>query len=243
MNTEQDILARLNALHFPGMRKCWQTLVETRQCLSMSLPDALQLMLQAEEDHRRNSRQTRLVKEARFRYQATLAQTRFDSARGFDRQAIMELATGRYIAHGDSVIVTGATGTGKSWLATALGQQACMDGHSVRYFNLAKLLEAIDDARVAMTLSRLFDRLGQVDLLIIDDFGVKPLEGQQLLDLMEIIDDRYGRKATIIASQLPVSSWYDILKKNTTAADAILDRIVHTATRFELKGESQRKNH
>ena len=243
MDTANNIYTQLRELHFPGMRKCWQTLMETRQCDTMPLADGLQLMLQAERDHRRNSRQSRLVKEARFRYCATLAETRFDSTRGFDRQAIMALATGAYLAHGDTVIITGATGTGKSWLATALGHQACMDGKTVRYYNLAKLLEAIDDARVAMTLSRLFDRLGQVDLLIIDDFGVKPLEGQQLLDLMEIIDDRYGRRSTIIASQLPVAAWYDVLKKNTTAADAILDRIVHTATRFELKGDSLRKKH
>jgi len=243
MDTATQIQTQLRDLHFPGMRKCWQTLMETRQCETMPLTDALQLMLQAESDHRRNSRQMRLIKEAHFRYSATLAETRFEAARGFDRQAIMALATGSYLTHGDSIIITGATGTGKSWLATALGQQACMDGKSVRYYNLAKLFEAIDDARVAMTLSKLFDRLGQIDLLIIDDFGVRPLEGQQLLDLMEIIDDRYGRKSTIIASQLPVSSWYDILKKNTTAADAILDRIIHTATRFELKGDSLRKKH
>lgn len=191
----------------------------------------------------RNSRQTRLIKEARFRYDATLAETTFDAARGFDRAAIMTLATGKYLDHGDAVIITGATGTGKSWLATALGYQACMDGKTVRYYNLAKLLEAIDDASVSASLSKLFDRLGQIDLLILDDFGVKPLEGQQLLDLMEIIDDRYQRRSTIIASQLPVSAWYDILKNNTTAANAILDRIVHTATRIELKGDSLRKKH
>lgn len=243
MDTSHLIHAQLQELHFPGMRKCWQTLMETRQCDTMPLKDALQLMLQAEADHRRNSRQTRLVKEARFRYSATLAETRFDASRGFDQSAIMQLAAGSYIAHGDAVIITGATGTGKSWLATALGYQACMDAKTTRYYNLAKLLEAIDDARLAMNLSKLFDRLGQIDLLIIDDFGVKPLEGQQLLDLMEIIDDRYGRKSTIIASQLPVSAWYDVLKKNTTAADAILDRLVHTAIRFELKGDSLRKKH
>lgn len=243
MDATQQINSQLLALHFPGMRKCWQTFMETHQCETMSLIDGLQLMLQSEDDHRCHSRQTRLIKEARFRYRATLAETRFEAARGFDRQAIMALANGSYITNGDSIIITGATGTGKSWLATALGYQACMQAKTVRYYNLAKLLEAIDDARLAMSLSKLFDKLGQIDLLIIDDFGVKPLEGQQLLDLMEIIDDRYGRRSTIIASQLPVSSWYDVLKQNTTAADAILDRIVHTATRFELKGDSLRKIH
>lgn len=243
MDTLQQIHTQLRTLHFPGMRQCWQTLMETHQCHTTTLIDGLQLMLQAEDDHRRLSRQTRLIKEAHFRYQATLAQTHFEAARGFDRQAIMALANGTYLTNGDSIIITGATGTGKSWLATALGHQACMQGKTVRYFNLSKLLEAIDDARIAMSLSKLFDRLAQIHLLIIDDFGIKPLEGQQLLDLMEIIDDRYGRRSTIIASQLPVASWYDILKKNTTAADAILDRIIHTAIRFELKGESLRKNH
>jgi len=243
MDATIEIQSRLHTLHFPGMRKCWQTLVETRQHETMPLIDALQLMLQAEEDHRRTSRQRRLIKEAHFRYNATLAETQYDAARGFDRTKIMQLATGAYIDHGDAVIITGATGTGKSWLATALGFQACLDAKTVRYYNLNKLLEAIDDARVAKNLSRLLDRLGQVDLLIIDDFGVRPLVGQQLIDLMEIIDDRYGRKATIIASQLPVANWYDVLKQNTTVADAILDRLVHTATRFELKGDSLRKKH
>lgn len=234
MDAANDITSRLLALHFPGMRRCWKTLVETRQHETMPLTDAMQLMLQAEEDHRRSSRQRRLVKEARFRYSATLAETRFESARGFDRAKVMELATGAYIDRGQPVVITGATGTGKSWLATALGYQACLDGRTVRYYNLNKLLEAVDDARVSQGLTH---------LLIIDDFGIRPLAGQQLIDLMEIIDDRYGRRSTIIASQLPVASWYDVLKKNTTVADAILDRIVHTAIRFELKGDSQRKNH
>lgn len=113
--------------------KCWQTLVETRQCQELSLIDGLQLLLQSEEDHRRNSRQERLIKEARFRYRATLPETKFEAARGFDRSSILALATGSYISKGDAVIITGSTGTGESWLATALGYQACLDGRSVRY--------------------------------------------------------------------------------------------------------------
>ena len=130
---------------------------------------------------------------------------------------------------------------GKSWLASALGHQACMNGYKVVYFNLYRLFEKIALARVSGTLHRFFSKLAQTDLLIIDDFGIKVLDGQQLLDFMEIIEDRHGQKSTIIVSQLAVSNWYDVLKKNTTAADAILDRIVHTAVRFDLKGESMRK--
>ena len=116
-----------------------------------------------------------------------------------------------------------------------------MNGYKVAYFNLYRLFEEIALARIASTLHRFFARIAQTDLLILDDFGMRVLDGQQLLDFMEIIEDRHGQKSTIIVSQLPVSEWYEILKNNTTAADAILDRIVHTAVRFELKGESMRK--
>lgn len=109
------------------------------------------------------------------------------------------------------------------------------------YFNLYRLFEEITLARVSSSLHRFFDRLAQTDLLILDDFGMKVLDSQQLLDFMEIIEDRHGKKATVIVSQLPVSDWYDILQKNTTAADAILDRLVHTAVRVELKGDSMRR--
>ncbi len=116
-----------------------------------------------------------------------------------------------------------------------------MDGLKVAYFNLYRLFEEITLARVSSGLHRFFDRLAQTDLLILDDFGMKVLDSQQLLDFMEIIEDRHGRKATVIVSQLPVSDWHDILQKNTTAADAILDRLVHTAVRVELKGNSMRR--
>ncbi|EGN56582.1 hypothetical protein PRBRB14_09960 [Hallella multisaccharivorax DSM 17128] len=129
---------------------------------------------------------------------------------------------------------------GKSWLGTALGYQACLNGYKVLYFNVMKLFEETALARISSSLHKFFARLAQADLLIIDDFGVKVLDGQQLLDLMEIIEDRHGRKAIYIISQLPVADWYGVLTGNTTAADAILDRIVHSGVRFELKGSSLR---
>ena len=124
----------------------------------------------------------------------------------------------------ESVLITGAAGTGKSWLGTALGHQACMNGLKVAYYNVYRLFEEIALARISSTLHRFFAKLAQTDLLILDDFGMKVLDGQQLLDFMEIIEDRHGQKATIIISQLPVADWYDVMKGNTTAADAILDR-------------------
>ena len=138
------------------------------------------------------------------------------------------------------LITTGPIGAGKSYLATALGNKACHQGYKVCYFNMQKLLGKLKLARVDGTIIKLVAKISRVDLLIIDDFGMKALEGQQQNDFMEIIEDRHGRKATIIASQLPVSKWYDVIG-NEVIADAILDRIVHSSHRFDIKGESLRK--
>ena len=236
-----EISNALRSLKMPGMAHYWTTMQETRQHDSLSLKDGLQLLIQAELDNRTQSRNSRLVKKARFRYQASIDEVIYDSKRGVDKQKVLNLATCDYVHKGVSVLITGAAGTGKSWLGTALGHQACMNGCKVAYYNVYRLFEEIALARIASTLHRFFAKLAQTDLLILDDFGMKVLDGQQLLDFMEIIEDRHGQKATIIISQLPVSDWYDVMKGNTTAADAILDRLVHTSVRFELKGASLRQ--
>lgn len=236
-----EITSQLKSLKMASMAQCWEALVETHKHCELSLEDGLQILLQAEKDGRKASRNARLLREAKFRYQATIQDSLFDSSRGIDKTKVMSLSTCEYIKKGASVLITGAAGTGKSWLATSLGHQACSLGFKTAYFGIQKLFEKIDICRIDSSLPKFFDRLAATDLLIIDDFGMKVLTGQQLLDFMEIIEDRHGRKSTIIISQLPVCEWYDILKANTTAADAILDRIVHTAYRFELKGESLRK--
>ena len=138
------------------------------------------------------------------------------------------------------VLITGATGCGKSFLASALGHHACSQGHKVAYYNLQKLLIKTKMSRIDGSIYKFFESLSKTDLLILDDFGLAHLEKQQQMDLMEIIEDRHAQKATIIASQLPVSSWYEIIGEETIA-DAILDRLVHTSHRIELKGESLRK--
>lgn len=236
-----EISNALRSLKMPGMAHYWTTMQETRQHDSLSLKDGLQLLIQAELDNRTTSRNSRLVKKARFRYQASIGEVIYDSTRGVDKQKVLNLATCDYVRKGVSVLITGAAGTGKSWLGTALGHQACMNGLKVAYYNVYRLFEEIALARISSTLHRFFAKLAQTDLLILDDFGMKVLDGQQLLDFMEIIEDRHGQKATIIISQLPVADWYDVMKGNTTAADAILDRLVHTSVRFELKGSSLRQ--
>ena len=236
-----EITNALKNLRMPGMAHYWTTMQETRQADALSLKDGLQLLIQAELDNRTQSRNSRLVKNARFRYQASISQVIYDSKRGVDKQKILNLSTCDYVRKGVAVLITGAAGTGKSWIGTALGYQACMNGLRVAYYNVYRLFEEIALARISSTLHRFFAKLAQTDLLILDDFGIKGLDGQQLLDFMEIIEERHGQKATIIASQLPVANWYDVMKGNTTAADAILDRLVHTSVRFELKGSSMRQ--
>lgn len=217
--------------------------METHKTGSVSLTDGMRLLIQGEKDMRRTNRTHRLIKNARFRYTVTLGEIAANSARGIDQSLLDELSACNYITDGCPVIVTGPTGTGKSWLASALGHHACLCGYKVRYYNIMKLFEDITMARIESRLPKLFERLSQYDLLILDDFGIKKLSAEQVLDLMEIIEDRHARKATIFASQLPVASWYETLETNTTAADAILDRVIHSAIRFELKGESLRKKH
>lgn len=236
-----EITNALKSLKMPGMAHYWTTITETRQADGLSLKDGLQLLIQAELDNRILSRNARLVKNARFRYKASIGEVIYDSKRGVDKQKVLNLATCDYVRKGVSVLITGAAGTGKSWLGTALGHQACMNGYKVAYYNLYRLFEEIALARISSTLHRFFAKLAQTDLLILDDFGMRVLDGQQLLDFMEIIEDRHGQKATIMISQLPVSDWYEVMRGNTTAADAILDRLVHTSVRFELKGASLRQ--
>lgn len=236
-----EITTFTKELRLPGMENCWRSLIETRRVDGMSLRDGLQLLLSAESEQRKENRNARLLKTANFRYQATIVETQFDVSRGLDKNRVMELATCAYIKGGIPIIITGPAGTGKSWLATALGHQACMLGFKVRYYNIFKLFEQIAMARMEGTLTKFFNRIADTDLLIIDDFGVRSLDKQQMLDFLELMEDRHAMKSTIIVSQLPVANWYDMMKSNSTAADAILDRIVHTAQRFELKGSSLRK--
>lgn len=198
------------------------------------------LLLQAEKEDRINRRFERLKKTAKFRYQSSIEELHLNASRGVDSGLITELAKGTYLSKGESVLITGATGCGKSFLASALGHQACSQGKKVLYFNIQKLLMQTKMARLDGSFLKLFDKIAKTDLLILDDFGLAHLERNQQMDLMEIIEDRHGKSSTIIASQLPVGSWYEVIGE-ATIADAILDRLVHTSYRIELKGESLRK--
>jgi DNA replication protein DnaC len=234
------IETQLNHLRLKGMSRTWQALLETRRAHELTFSEGLELLLQAEEDERLNKRFERLQKNAKFRYQASIEELNYDASRGLDKGLIATLATCEYITKGETLLVTGATGCGKSFLASAMGHHACSLGHSVGYYSTQKLLMRAKMARMDGSILKFFDKLAKNSLLILDDFGLIHLDQQQQLDFMEIIEDRHGRTSTIIASQLPVAAWYDVIGEQTIA-DAILDRIVHTSYRIELKGESLRK--
>lgn len=235
-----QIETQLGRLRLHGMSQGWKAMLETRRHNELSLQEGLEILLQSEQQERENRRFDRLTKHARFRYKATIDEINQEASRGIDKDMVMRLATGDYLTKGESVLITGATGCGKSFIASALGHQACAQGYKVAYFNTQKLMMKTKMARAEGTIIKLFDAISKTALLIIDDFGLTHLEHQQQMDLMELIEDRHGRASTIIASQLPVASWFDIIGEETIA-DAILDRLVHTSHRIELKGESLRK--
>jgi len=235
-----NIENHLKQLRLQGMSSRWNALLETRQHHDLSLSEGLEILLQAEEEDRINRRFERLKRSAKFRYSATIEELGFEAKRGLNKSQITELTTGEYIAKGESVLITGATGCGKSFVASALGHRACSQGTKVLYFNTQKLLIKTKMARVDGSIFKLLDRIAKAGVLILDDFGLGHLDKKQQMDLMEIIEDRHSKASTIIASQLPVASWYEVIGE-ATIADAILDRLVHTSHRIVLKGESLRK--
>jgi len=235
-----NIETQFKQLRLHGMNRSWQALIETRKHHELSFTEGIELLLQAEDEDRNGKRFERLQKNAHFRYQASVQELHIDASRGLDRSLMASLATGEYIPKGEAILISGSTGTGKSFLASALGHHACSQGYKVAYYNLQKLLLKTKMSRIDGTIYKFFEKLSKADLLILDDFGLTHLEQQQRMDFMEIIEDRHASSATIIASQLPVANWYDVIGEETIA-DAILDRMVHTSYRIELKGESLRK--
>jgi DNA replication protein DnaC len=206
-------------------------------------PDAVVILAQlveAEELYRNNRRMLSAIKNARFRYQASLNDVIYSDQRNITREIITSLADCSFVDRGENIIITGATGCGKSYLASAMGYQACTKGKRVAYFSLPKLLSKLKSDKLDGSFRKEMDRIENKNLLILDDWGLTPLDTAARLALLQIIEDRHSRYSTIITSQLPISAWHQYINENTVA-DAILDRIIHQAHRIELKGESLRK--
>lgn len=233
-------LEKLRQMRLFGMHDAFKTSLENTIKEQMTQDQFIAHLVASEWDNRRNRAVERAIKTASFRYNASLEDMDYSFERGLDRNQVERLAALEFIKEGKDLFITGPTGTGKSYLATALGNKACQDGYKVLYASTAKLMSALKIAKVKGTILNDFKRIEKADLLILDDFGMQAFDSQARGILMDIIEDRHQKRSTIITSQIPVKGWYDVIGEKTVA-DAILDRLVHRSLRVELYGESIRK--
>src|SRR5689334_4748611 len=230
---------RLLALGLTGMAKALEEQRRQRNVEGLSFEERLGLLVDREAVERESKRLVLRLKYANLRQSAVVEDLDTQAARGLDKALFAKLAAGEWIARRQDLLITGKTGTGKSWLACALGHKACRDDRSVLYYRVPRLLDALALARGDGRYPRLLKSLTRVDLLILDDWGLAPLTSQQGRDLLDIVDDRHGHRSTIVTSQVPVEHWHELIA-DPTIADAVLDRLVHTAHRLALDGPSMR---
>lgn len=238
MNT--NTLDKMRKMKFFGMFHAFKSSLETGQTNDYTADELLAHLVEAEWDNRHNRRIERQIFYAKFRYKAAIEDIHYHADRSIDRNQIMRLADCTFISRNENLLITGSTGIGKSYVATAIGYQACMLGYRVWYASTPKLFAKLKMAKADGSYIKEIAKIERQQLLILDDFGIQPFDAQSRAALMEIIEDRHGKTSLIITSQLPVSKWYEVIGEKTIA-DAILDRIVHDAHRIELKGESMRK--
>ena len=236
----EPTLEKMRKMKLYGMLHSFKHATQTQSMAGLTADELIHLLVENEWDERQNRSMERSLRNARFRYKATVEGLDFHPERRLDKNQLLRLADGGYIKKGENILLTGSTGTGKSYLACALGNQACAQGHKVLYTNTNRLLTQLKMAKADGSSIKEMIKLEKQDVLILDDFGIQPLDIQGRMLLMEIIEDRHGKKSTIITSQLPITAWYEVIG-DQTLADAILDRIVHDAHRLELQGESLRK--
>ncbi|EJG1885645.1 IS21-like element helper ATPase IstB [Vibrio parahaemolyticus] len=206
----------------------------------MSFEERLSLLLDEELTQRENKRIARLLKQAHFRLHAELEELDYRSGRGLEKSVIRNLPSGQWLSRKQNILLTGATGCGKTYLACALGRHLCRQGHSVYYFRLKNLLEECYQSHADGSYPKLLGKLAKSALLIIDDWGLEPLAADQRSDLLEIIDQHYQKGSILLISQLPIEEWHRMIG-DATHADAILDRLVHGSIKVNLAGESMRK--
>lgn len=233
-------LDRLYDLRLHGMRQALKEQSETLSCESLPFDERLGLLIEAEDAWRLNSRIQVRIKKAKIRQSARLEELDYRTARNVDRGTLESLASCRWLKEKRNVILGGPTGVGKTFLSSALTLRACEQGFSARYFRAPRLLHDLDIARADGTYRNKLASLARIDLLVLDDWLIAPLQDAHRRDLLEILDDRYDTRSTLIASQLPVELWHEAIG-DPTLADAILDRLVHNAYRLDIKGESLRK--
>jgi DNA replication protein DnaC len=237
----EHTLTTLRALRLPGMASGYEEQQASAATAALAFDDRFALLVDREQTWRDNRRIQRLLREAKLKSsQACLEEVRYASGRGLDQAAFAQLGSCQWIRHQQNLVITGATGCGKTWLACALGNAACRQGLSVVYARAPRLFEELRIAHGDGSFGKRLLTLAKTDLLILDDWGLAPLGQAERNDLLEVLDDRVGTRATLITSQLPVEHWHAYLN-DPTLADAILDRVLHAAHKLALSGESQRK--
>jgi DNA replication protein DnaC len=231
-------LDKLMQLRLSGMHEGFQDYLQHHR--ELNFEDGLAGLVEREWLLRENKRITRRLRQAKLKQTACLEDIDFKATRGLPKAVILQLAQGQWIKQHLNLLITGSTGTGKSYLACALGHQACLQQFTVRYYRMPRLLQAMQIARADGSYPQLLHQLAKTQVVILDDWGIAPLTDQQRRDLLEIMDDRYQSSSTIITSQLPVDHWHENIG-DATLADAILDRLLHNTVRLTLSGGSRRK--
>jgi len=236
----ESTLNKMRQMKFWGMSRAFQTNLESGQFQKMTPDEMISFLIESEWDDRHNRNIDRHIKNAKFRYFASIENLKYNEVRNLDKNQMMRFGDCTFIKNHENILITGSTGVGKSFIATALGYQACSLGFKVLYASTSKLLSKLKISKADGSYMKEIYKIEKLDLLILDDFGLHAFDNQQRSTLMEIIEDRHGKGSVIITSQIPVNLWYDVIGEQTMA-DAILDRIIHGAHRIELLGESLRK--
>jgi DNA replication protein DnaC len=236
----QATIEKMRLMRLNGMARVFTACLESNSYKDLTPGELVGQLIDAEYNERHNKKIHRLITNANFRYQAGIEELKYGPKRNLHKDVILHLSTCDWINKGGSIIITGATGVGKSFIATALGMQACLYEYRVQYFNCLKLFSSLKIAKADGSYQKQLTKLSKTNLLIFDDFGLQVLDTVSRLILLELLEDRYNRKSIIISSQIPINKWHEIIG-DPTIADAICDRIIHGATKIELKGESMRK--
>lgn len=238
--TEQTI-SQLRQLKLNGMANALVNQLEQPNTYdNLSFAERLQLLADSESQERNHRKQQRLLKAARLKLSANAQEIDYQHPRGLKQSVVASLLQCDWLVKAQNLLLTGPCGSGKTYIACALGHTACMKGYSVKYYRLSRLLLSLTQAKADGSYTKVLSALAKADCLILDDWGLEPLKAAQRNDLMEIMDDRHESKSTMILSQLPTEQWYQSIGDNTLA-DAILDRLMHNSHRIKLKGESMRK--
>lgn len=230
----------MNQMKLYGMHQTFHSLLQTKSENKLTVDEAMSMLIQAEWEDRENRRISRSLRNAKFRYQASMEQIDYDHPRGLDRNQFLRFTDCGFVSKSENILISGPTGVGKSYLASALGNQACMKAYKVFYTNTQKLFTRLRIAKADGTYLKEITKLERQDLIILDDFGLQPIENHSRMILMDIIEDRHQRKSTIISSQLPMDKWYEVIGESTVA-DAIMDRLFNASHKIALKGDSMRK--